>query len=185
MEEGGACTWSRSRHHIPERPRWSHSVSRVSSKHSISVSRVMILCLGVQLTYSSTFRIGFYFIFLNGSLERRKDGRGLADCLLAIVLHICFFPIPVRLSVALCFLRILKCMNSRVYSSNWQKVSIYYCCRLLTQGKTEEDDRTALSLRPLSSLRRLHKYPVPTVTTIQPNTGPHIKSGTLHRATLY
>ena len=37
-EEGSVCTWSRSRHHIPERPQWSHSVSRVSSKHSISVS---------------------------------------------------------------------------------------------------------------------------------------------------
>lgn len=51
-----------------------------------SVSVVMILCLGVQLTYSSTFRIVFYFIFLNGSLERRKDGRGLAKSLNLLLL---------------------------------------------------------------------------------------------------
>lgn len=46
---------------------------------SIQSVSVMILCLGVQLTYSSTFRIVFYFLFLNGSLERWKDSKGLTD----------------------------------------------------------------------------------------------------------
>ena len=46
---------------------------------SIQSVSVVILCLGLQLTYSITFRIVIYFLFLNGSLERRKDGRGLTD----------------------------------------------------------------------------------------------------------
>ena len=46
---------------------------------SIQSVSVVILCLGLQLTYSITFRIVVYFLFLNESLQRRTDGRGLTD----------------------------------------------------------------------------------------------------------
>lgn len=50
---------------------------------------VVVLSLGVQLTYSSTFRIVIYFFFLNGSLERRKDSKGLTDWLFACYCTTC------------------------------------------------------------------------------------------------
>ena len=56
---------------------------------SIQSVSVVILCLGLQLTYSITFRIVIYFLFLNGSLERRKDGRGLTDWLIAFYCTTC------------------------------------------------------------------------------------------------
>ena len=96
--EGGVCTWSRSRHHIPERPRWSHSVSR-ASRNSIQSVSVVILGVGVQLTYSITFRIVISFLCLNESLQRRKDGKGR---FLAVVLHVCPFPVPVRHKLHVC-----------------------------------------------------------------------------------